>query len=120
MRTLLASILALVLSVAFISGVMAQQEQKSAPSGTAPASAALEKFSGTVEKIDAAKKEIVVKKGGEQKSFVWSDHTKFMQEDKAMSFSDLKKGMDVTVAYKKEGTKSTVERIDFSKPKTSG
>ncbi len=61
-----------------------------------------------------------MKQGSDQKSFVWNDQTKFMQEGKEMAFSDLKKGMDVTVAYKKEGTKSMAERIDFSQPRTSG
>ncbi len=78
----------------------------------------MEKFSGAVEKIDSAKKEIWVKKGNDEKTFAWSDQTKFMQGDKAISATDLKKGTEVTVAYKKEGAKLAAERIDVGK--TSG
>lgn len=117
-RTILTIGLALLVSFAFVSGVMAQSQQKPAPAATAPA-ATIEKFSGAIDKIDGAKKEFVVKQGKDQKSFYWDDHTKFMQGDKAMSFSDLKKGTDVTVEYSKAGAKLTAERVDISMAKTS-
>ncbi len=117
-RTILTMGLSLMISLAFVSGVMAQSQTKPAPAATAPAPA-LEKFSGAVDKIDSAKKEFVVKQGKDQKSFYWDDHTKFMQGDKAMSFSDLKKGTDVTVEYSKAGAKLTAERVDLGM-KTSG
>ncbi len=116
-RTLWIIGFSLLMSVAFFSGVIAQQS-KPAPAASAPA-AGLERFSGAIEKIDSAKKEIFVKKGTEEKSFLYSDQTKFVQGDKELSFTDLKKGMDVTVAYKKEGVKLTAERVDVSMSKTS-
>ncbi len=117
-RTLLVIGFSLLMSVAFFSGVMAQQS-KPAPAASAPA-ATLERFSGAIEKIDSAKKEIFVKRGNDEKSFFYSDQTKFMQGEKELSFTDLKKGMDVTVAYKKEGAKLAAERVDVSMSKTSG
>ncbi len=108
---------ALVISVAFISGVMAQQSTPPAPqsapsaSGKSAPAVKLEKFSGTVEKIDPAAKEIVVKKGSDEKTFFFGDQTKFMQGKKELAFSDLKKGERVSVQFKKEGDKLTAEKI---------
>ncbi len=109
-RTILAMSVALLISVAFVSAGMAQSKPMPVPAAAAPA--ALEKFSGAIEKIDSAKKELVVKKGNDEKSFAWTDHTKFMKGDKETSFTDLKKGTEVTVAYKKEGANLTAERVD--------
>ncbi len=118
-KTLAAISVALVMSVAFVSGVLAAQSKPMAPPAKT-AQATFEKFSGVINKIDAAKKEIVVKQGKDEKSFYWGDHTKFMQGDKEVSFSALKKGTDVTVEYNKEGAKLMAERIDVNTPKTSG
>ncbi len=117
-KTLLTVLLALITSMAFVSGVLAQQ--KSAP--TTPMASApvkMEKFSGTVDRVDAARKEIVVKKDHDLKTFSWSDSTKFMEGKKNLAFADLKEGMNVTVQYKEEGGKLTAERVSMSKPKTS-
>ena len=54
-KTILMSIVALAVSVAFVSGVMA--ESKPAPQETTAQEAKLEKFSGVVEKVDEATKE---------------------------------------------------------------
>ncbi len=115
-RTIFAMAFALVMSVAFVSGVMAQQSSppaaQSAPSAPAKsAPAKMEKFSGTIEKIDQAAKEIVVKKGSDEKTFSWGDQTKFMQGKKELSFSDLKKGERVSVRYAKLGDKLTAEKV---------
>ncbi len=117
-KTALTIALALITSMAFASGVMAQQ--KSAPTTPmASAPAKMEKFSGTVDRLDAARKEIVVKKDNDLKTFSWGDGTKFIEGKKALSFNDLKEGMNVTVQYKEEGGKLTAERVNVSKPKTS-
>lgn len=120
-RTILAIAFALVTSVAFVSGVMAQQSSppatQSAPS--APAKAKMEKFSGTVEKVDEAAKEIVVKKGSDEKTFSWGDQTKFMQGKKELTFSDLKKGEHVSVRYRMEGSKLAAEKVYVSTKTTS-
>jgi len=119
-RTIFAVAFALVISVAFVSGMMAQQSTPPAAQGapSAPAKAKLEKFSGTVEKVDEAAKEIVVKNGSNEKTFFFGDQTKFMKGKKELAFSDLKKGEHVSVRYKMEGNKLTAEKIYASK-KTS-
>ncbi len=117
-KTLWTIALALITSVAFVSGVMAQQ--KSAPTTPmASAPAKMEKFSGMIDRVDAARKEIVVKKDNDLKTFSWGDSTKFMQGKKDLSFTDLKEGMNVTVRYKEEGGKLTAERVNVGKLKTS-
>lgn len=120
-RTILAIAFALLTSVAFVSGVMAQQSSppatQSAPS--APAKAKMEKFSGTVEKVDEAAKEIVVKKGSDEKTFSWGDQTKFMQGKKELTFSDLKKGEHVSVRYRTEGSKLAAVKVYVSTKSTS-
>jgi len=120
-RTLFAIVFALVSSVAFISGVMAQQSTTTPPATqSAPsAPAKMEKFSGTVEKVDDAAKEFVVKKGNDEKTFSWSDQTKFMQGKKELTSSDVKKGEHVSVRYKMEGSKLTAEKVFVSMKKTS-
>ncbi len=115
---ILAIMVALVTSVAFVSGVMAQQSSPPAAQSAPSAPAKMEKFSGTVEKVDQAAKEIVVKKGSDKKTFSWSDQTKFMHGKKELSFSDLKKGEHVTVRYKMEGDKLTAEKV-FVRMKTT-
>ena len=122
-RTIFAMAFALLVSVAFVSGVMAQQSTppatQSAPSAPAKsAPAKMDKFRGTIEKIDPAAKEIVVKKGNDEKTFSFGDQTKFMQGKKELASSDLKKGEHVSVHFKKEGDKLTAEKI-YVKMKTT-
>ncbi len=120
-KSLFAIAFALVTSIAFVSGVMAQQSSPPATqsAASAPAKAKLEKFSGTLEKVDEAAKEIVVKKGSDEKTFFWGDRTKFMQGKKELSSSDLKKGEHVSVRYKMEGDKLTAEKVYVSMKTTS-
>ncbi len=118
-KTVLAITFALVTSVAFVSGVTAQQSSPPAASSAPSAPAKMEKFSGTLEKIDRVAKEIVVKKGKEERTFSWGDQTKFMQGKKELSFSDLKTGEHVSVRFKKEGDKLTAEKIYVSMKTTS-
>ncbi len=123
-RTIFAMAFAVVMSVAFVSGVMAQQynppaaqSAPSAPAKSAPAK--MDKFRGTIEKIDPAAKEIVVKKGKEEKTFSFGDQTKFMQGKKELAFSDLKKGERVFVQFKKEGDKLTAEKVSVKMKTTA-
>ena len=123
--TILAIAFALITSVAFVSGVIAQQQstppasREQSPPASTTTPAKMEKFSGAIGRLDAARKEIVVKKGNDEKTFSWDDHTNFMEGSKERSFNDLKKGMNVTVQYKEEGGKFAAEKVTVSKPKTS-
>ncbi len=122
-KTIFAMAFALLIGVAFVSGVMAQQysppaaqSAPSAPAKSAPAK--MDKFYGTIEKMDPAAKEIVVKKGSDEKTFFFGDQTKFMQGKKELAFSDLKKGERVSVQFKKEADKLIAEKV-FVKMKTT-
>jgi len=110
-RTILMGMFALMMSVAFVSGVMAQQKPATTPPPAAQQSK-LEKFSGTVEKVDSAKKEVFVKMNKEEMTFSLGEKAKIMDGKKELSLNDLKKGMNVSVEYTKEGNKLTAESIN--------
>jgi Cu/Ag efflux protein CusF len=112
-RAIWMSLFALMISVAFVSGVMAQQKPTATPSPAAQQSK-LEKFSGTVEKVDSAKKEVFVKINKEEMTFSLGEKAKIMEGKKELSLNDLKKGMNVSVEYTKEGNKLTAESINVS------
>ena len=128
MKKLILLVTLLTLAV-FVSGVMAQQNPAPAkPAGTAaPAPAApaaekpakVEKFSGTVEKVDDATKMVEVKMKKKTMNFATDDQTKITKAGKGMSFADVKKGMHVTVEYKKEGDKMIATAIKASAPKAA-
>jgi hypothetical protein len=108
-KTLLMSIIALAVSVAFVSGGIAQQK-------AAPAQKALwEKFRGVIEKVDEAKKEVFVQGEKEKMTFSVGEQTKISETTNKLPLSGLKKGMAVTVEYKKEGNKMLAEWIDVTK-----
>jgi len=117
-RTILMGIFALMISLAFVSGVMAQQKPAATPAPAAQQSK-LEKFSGTVEKVDSVKKEVFVKQGKEEMTFSLGEKAKIMEGKKELSLNDLKKGTNVSVEYTKEGTKLTAESISVGPMKTS-
>jgi len=113
-KTLLMTIVALAVSVAFVSDGMAQQ--KPAPAPTAPAQKPLwEKVRGVIEKVDQAKKEVLVQGEKEKMTFSVGEQTRISEVSTKLSLSDLKKGMSVTVEYKKEGNKLLAEWIDVTK-----
>jgi Cu/Ag efflux protein CusF len=114
-QTILMTIVALAVSIAFVSGVMAQQ--KPAPQVTTPQETKLEKFSGVVEKVDEATKDVLVQSHKEKMTFSLGEHTKIMEGKKEMPLSDLKKGMWASVEYKKEGDKLLAESMHVSMPK---
>ncbi len=117
-RTILTGLFAVMISFAFVAGAMAQQKPAATP---APSSQpfTLGKFGGTVEKVDSAKKEVVVKQGKEEMTFSLGEKAKIAEGKKDLSLNDLKKGENVAVEYTKEGNKLTAESISVSPMKTS-
>ena len=115
-KTILVSIVALAVSVAFVTGVMAQQNPASAPA-TAAQESKLEKFNGVIEKVDEGTKGILVQLHKEKLTFSTGDHTKIMEGKKELSFTDLKKGMWASVEYKKEGNQLLAQSISVSMPR---
>lgn len=114
------SIAALAISVAFVSGGMAQQKPspaqtapaQAAPAKTTPAKQSWEKVKGMVEKVDEATKEVVVQTQKEKMTFSVGEKTRITEVTTKTPLSGLKKGMQVTVEYKKEGNKLLAEWID--------
>ncbi len=115
-RTILMGIAALFISMAFVSGVMAQQKPAAAPAATTQ-QPALEKFSGVVEKVDTAKKDVLVKMNKEEMTFSLGEKAKIMEGKKELSLGDVKKGMNASVEYKKEGNKLVAESINITPAK---
>jgi len=117
--------------VAFVSGAMAQGKPAPAKPATtaapAPAKpeapAKLEKFSGTIDKVDEMAKAIAVKgkvkKEEKMMTFSLDDKTKITKGKASLSFADLKKDMQVSVEYKKDGDKMTAVAIKASAPKAA-
>jgi uncharacterized protein YpmB len=120
--------------VAFVSGAMAQGKPApakpattAAPAAPAPAKpeapAKLEKFSGTIDKVDEMAKAIVVKgkvkKEEKMMTFSVDDKTKITKGKASLSFADLKKDMQVSVEYKKDGDKMIAVAIKASAPKAA-
>ena len=116
--------------VAFASVALAQAPAKPAapapapakPAATAapaPAPAKVEKFSGTIDKVDEMAKAIVVKSKKEEKAFAVDDKTKISKGKDTISFADLKKGMSVSVEYTKAGDKMTAVSIKAAAPKAA-
>ncbi|HUL29430.1 MAG TPA: hypothetical protein VLZ03_03160 [Thermodesulfobacteriota bacterium] len=116
-RTML-TVMVLAISVIFVAAVMAAEQKAPAPAAATPAPS-FEKYSGVVEKVDAAKKDFSVKNGKEEMTFSWTDKTKITEGKKDLSFADLKKGQEVSVEYTKEGTKSVAQSVSVT-PKTMG
>jgi hypothetical protein len=107
--------------VAFAFGAMAAQKTKPAP---APK---MEKFSGTIAKVDGpaktfdVKKMVTVKGKKEEKvmTFATSDKTKITKGKEVKAFADLKDGMDVKVEYKVEMGKNMAEVVKIAAPKAA-
>ena len=131
-KTILMGIVALAISVAFVSVGMAQQTpaaaqkpaaaqapaavQKPASAQTAPAKENWEKVRGVIEKVDEATKEVTVQtQKDKMMTFSVGEKTKISGANTKLPFSDLKKGMSVTVEYKKEGNKPLAAWIDVTK-----
>ncbi len=119
MKRAMLSVLVLAISVIFVAAVMAAEQKAPAPASATPAPT-FEKYSGIIEKVDAAKKDFSVKSGKGAMMFSWTDKTKVTEGSKDLSFNDLKKGQEVTVEYAKEGNKSVAQSVSVSPPKTMG
>lgn len=119
MKRAMLTIMALAVSVIFVAAVMAAEQKAPAPASATPAPA-YEKYSGVIEKVDAAKKDFSVKSGKGEMMFSWTDKTKVTEGSKDLSFNDLKKGQEVTVEYTKEGNKSVAQSVSVGPPKTVG
>ena len=115
-------LIALMTLVAITSGVMAQQKPAPAKPATTPtpAPANVEKFIGMIEKVDEMAKAIVVKgkvkKEEKTLTFATDDKTKIQKGGKDVPFADLKKDMQVSVEYKKEGEKMIATTIIVAAP----
>jgi hypothetical protein len=92
-----------------------------APKPAAPAK--LEKFSGAIENVNEMAKAIEVKgkvkKEEKALTFATDDKTKITKGKETLSFADLKKGMNVSVEYKKDGDKMVAAVIKVSAPKAA-
>ena len=127
-RTILTIALTMMMSAVVISGVMAQQQQmapqpnapmSSTPKAAAPEKEKLDRFAGTLSRVNAATKEIAVTKDSKEMTFAWSDTTKFTEGKKDLSFTDLKEGMKVTIQYKKEGEKYMAAKVNVKHAKSA-
>ncbi len=114
-KTWLISVVALAVSVVFVSAAIAEQKPTPAPA-TASQEPKLEKFNGVVEKVDEASKDLLVQFHKEKIVFSVGDHTKITEGKKEVPFADLKKGMWASVAYRKEANKRIAELISVSMP----
>lgn len=117
-------LLVAVLALVAFAWAMAQQKPAPAPAA-APTQekpkeakpAKLERFSGTVEKVDEMAKTFVVKGKKESKEFAFGDKTKLTKAGKEVTFAELKTGMSVIVQYQKEGDKMIASSVKVAAPK---
>ncbi len=111
--------------VAFVSGALAQPKpvEKPAPAQVpaAPEKPKLEKFSGAIEKVDEVAKTFEVKQKVKKEektlAFAIDDKTKITKGKETLSFADLKKGMHVSIQYKKDGDKNVAVAIKVAATK---
>lgn len=130
-KTILMSAVVMAISIAFVSVGMAQQRpagmqkpasaqifaavQKFAMAQPASGKENWEKARGEIVNVNKAPKEITVQTANEKMVFSVSGKTKISEVSTKLPFSDLKKGMPVTVEYKKEGNRALAEWIDVNK-----
>jgi hypothetical protein len=109
-RAILITLVTLVATVAFTSGVMAKHKPAFPLSASAQESK-LEKFNGVIEKVNGAKKDFHVQFLRDKKTFFMDDQTKIIESNTVLPSSDLKRGMWAFVEYKKVGNKRMAEVI---------
>jgi len=117
MRRAMLTVIASAISVIFVGAVMAEEQKAPALTSAMPAPT-YERYSGVIEKVDAAKKDFSVKSGEEEMMFTRIDKTKVTEGSKALSFNELKKGQEATVEFTREGNKSVAHSVSVSPPKT--
>jgi hypothetical protein len=106
--------LAILTVLAFAATSMAQQPPSVGP---VPEKAKLEKFRGTIGKVDEAAKSIEVTRKEQTLAFATDEKTKIMLAKKVIPFADLKQGMRANVKYKKDGEKMIAVAIHASIPR---
>jgi len=115
----------LILAISVI-GSTAQQKPITVPEEFAtpiptPENPNMERFFGTIEKVNELRKTIdvkgKVKKEKKTLTFSINDRTKITRAKKELSMTNLKNGMDVLVEYKKEGDTLIAAVIKVSAPK---
>ena len=116
-KTVLMSIIALVISIAFVSAGMAQQTpaaaQRAGSAQMASAKENWEKVRGVVEKVDEATHEVTVQtQKDKMMTFAVGEHSYITESTSGMPVSSLKKGTGVTVEYAKEGNMLMARWID--------
>ena len=87
----------------------------STPGKTSPAR--MEKYTGTVERVNEKGKTIVVKGKKDILTFVVDDKTKIIRGEKDIPFAEVKKEMGVAVDYRKEGDVMVAASIRVAAPK---
>jgi hypothetical protein len=114
-------VVTLLMLVTFVSEAKGIQKPTPNPVQEAPASPVIEKmekFSGTIEKIDDKGKIILVKgkimNGEKTLTFVINDQTKITKGNAAITLGDLKKDMQVSIEYKKVMDKMIAVAIEVS------
>jgi len=117
-KTILMSIVALAVSVVFVSGVMAGQ--KPTPQATTAQGTKLGKFSGLVEKVDEAKKDFSVDLHQQRMTFDLDRYSKITEAKERLPFVDLTTETPfdwlwASVQYEKEGGKLMAERINVDR-----
>jgi hypothetical protein len=110
--------------IAFVSGAKAIQKPAPEPvQSAASEKPVMEKFSGTIEKVDEKGKIIAVKGKimNEEKTltFVINNRTKITKGKAAMTLGDLKKDMQVSIEYKKDMDKMIAVTINISVPENA-
>jgi hypothetical protein len=83
------------------------------------AAAKMEKFSGTVDKVDEMAKTIAIKGKKDTMTFTVGDKTKITKGGKDTPLAELKKDMGVSVEYMKEGDKMMAGSIRVAAPKAA-
>ena len=120
-RMILTSLVVLAVSVAFVSAGMAQQKPapavQTAASQPATAKEKWEKVKGVIEKVDEKNKEVTLKSQKEEMAFSVGDHTYITETTAKLPLSHLKKGMEATVEYKKDGNKMVAEWVNVHQAK---
>jgi Cu/Ag efflux protein CusF len=118
MKRAISAVMTLAISVILVIAVMAAEQK--APGSATPATPKFEKYSGVVEKVDVAKKDFSVKSGKEEMTFSCVDKTRITEGKKDLTFADLKKGLQVTVKYIKDGGKLVAAKISVRTFKPAG
>jgi Cu/Ag efflux protein CusF len=118
MKRSMLTVMVLAVSVIFVAAAMAAEQK--APASAAPIAPKIEKYSGVIDRVDAARKDFAVKAGKEEITFSSTAKTKITEGKKTLAIADLKKGQEVAVEYVKEGNKSVAETVSVSAPKTVG